>query len=61
MQFIRTKVEIRYLPDDMKNAYISHKGKRYPIRPTNKLENSRTKREQLPTIDYSLNGGFKDV
>lgn len=61
MQFIRTKVEIRYLPDDMKNAYILHKGKRYPIRPTNKLENSRTKREQLPTIDYSLNGGFKDV
>lgn len=61
MQFIRTKVEIRYLPDDMKNAYVLHQGKRYPVRPTNKLENSRTKREQLPSIDYSLNGGFKDV
>lgn len=58
MQFIRTKVEIRYLPDDMKNGYILHQGKRYTIRPTNKLENSRTKREPLPSIDYSLNGGF---
>ena len=61
MQFIRTKVEIRYLPDDMKNAHIIHGGKRYPIRPTNKLENSRTKRAQLPSIDYSLNGGAKNV
>jgi transposase InsO family protein len=61
MQFIRTKVEIRYLPDDMKNAYVLHQGKRYPIRPTNKLENSRTKRDQLPSIDYSLNGGFRNV
>jgi putative transposase len=61
MQFIRTKVEIRYLPYDMKNAYILHQGKRYPIRRTNKLENSRTKREKLPSIDYSLNGGFKDA
>jgi len=61
MQFIRAKVEIRYLPDNMKNAYILHQGKRYPLRPTNKLENSRTKREQLPSIDYSLNGRVKDV
>ena len=61
MQFISTKVEIRYLPDDMKNAYILHQGKRYPIRLTNKLENSRTKRGQLPSIDYALNGGFKNV
>ena len=61
MQFIRSKIEIRYLPDDMQIAYILHQGKRYPIRRTNKLENSRTKREKLPSIDYSLNGGFKDV
>jgi putative transposase len=59
MQFIRTKVEIRYLPDDMKNAYILHQGKHYTIRRTNKLENCRTKRKLLPSIDYSLNGGFK--
>jgi len=61
MHFIRMKVEIRYLPDDMKNAYILHDGKRYYIRPTNKLENSRTKRENTPAIDYSMNGGLKDV
>jgi transposase InsO family protein len=57
MQFIRMKVEIRYLPDDMKNAYIFYENKRYPIRPTNKLENSRTKRENSFSIDYSKNGG----
>lgn len=57
MQFIRMKVEIRYLPDDMKNAYILYQGKRYSIRPTNKLENSRTKRENNLGIDYSMGGG----
>lgn len=61
MQFIRMKVEIRYLPDDMKNAYILYDGKRYPIRPTNKVENSRTKRENSPSIDYSASGGNIDV
>jgi len=61
MHFIRMKVEIRYLPDDMKNAYILHDGKCYYIRSTNKLENSRTKRENTPAIDYSMNGGLKDV
>lgn len=61
MQFIRMKVEIRFLPDDMKNAYILYEGKRYPIRPTNKVENSRTKRENTVSIDYSVNGGVKGV
>lgn len=61
MQFIRMKVEIRFLPDDMKNAYILYQGKHYPIRPTNKVENSRTKRQNMPSIDYSLNGGIKSV
>jgi transposase InsO family protein len=61
MQFIRMKVEIRFLPDDMKNAYILYEGKRYPIRPTNKVENSRTKRENTLSIDYSMNGGAKGV
>ena len=61
MQFIRMKVEIRFLPDDMKNAYILYDGKRYPIRPTNKVENSRTKRENAFSIDYSMNGGTNDV
>jgi len=61
MQFIRMKVEIRFLPDDMKSAYILHEGKQYSIRTTNKLENSRTKRENTPVIDYSMNGGTRDV
>lgn len=61
MQFIRTKIEIRYLPDDMKNAYSIYQGKRYPIRATNKLENSRTKRIQLPSIDYSQKEDLKNV
>lgn len=61
MQFIRMKVEIRFLPDDMKNAYILYEKKRYPIRPTNKVENSRTKRENTFSIDYSMNRGAADV
>lgn len=61
MQFIRMKVEIRFLPDDMKNAYILYEGRRYPIRPTNKVENSRTKRENAPSIDYSVKGDVEDV
>ncbi len=56
MQFIRMKVEIRFLPDDMKNAYILYEGKRYPIRPTNKVDNSSTKRNNTPSIDYSMKG-----
>jgi transposase InsO family protein len=32
MQFIRSKVEIRYLPDRMQEAYIFFDGKKYPIR-----------------------------
>ena len=62
MQFIRTKVEIRFLPGDMENAYILYEKRRYALRPTNKLENSRTKREKVPCIDYSsINGGITDV
>ena len=55
MEFIRMKVEVRYLPDDMANAYILYNGKHYPIRRTNKVENARTRRRQ--TIDYSKMGG----
>jgi hypothetical protein len=61
MQFIRMKVEVRFLPDDMKNAYILYDGVRYPIRPTNKVENSRTKRKNTISIDYSANGGITNV
>ncbi len=48
MQFIAMKVEVRFLPMDMQNAYILYEGQRYPIRVTNKVENSRTKRNNPP-------------
>jgi transposase InsO family protein len=60
LQFIGIKVEVRFLPDDMKNAYINREGQHYPIRVTNKVENSRTKRNNPPAIDYSM-GGSSDV
>jgi len=56
MQFIGDWVEIRYLPDDMGNAYIFYENVHYPIRKTDRVENSRTKRN-TPSIDYSR-GGF---
>lgn len=61
MQFIRTKVEIRYLPDQMQDAYIFFDGKRYPIRQTNRVENGRTKRNNQHAIDYSKMGESKNV
>ncbi|MDT8716026.1 DDE-type integrase/transposase/recombinase [Clostridium sp. 19966] len=53
MQFIRSKVEIRYLPDHMQDAYILFEDKHYPLRITNRVENGRTKRNNTHTIDYS--------
>ena len=57
MQFISSKVEIRFLPDDMSQAFILYEGERFPIRPTDKNENCRTKRNNPPAIDYSKIGG----
>ena len=57
MQFIRSRVEIRYLPDDMDSAYILYEDKRYPIRETDKVANCHTKRKNTPAIDYSRKGG----
>ena len=57
MQFISSKVEIRFLPDDMSSAFILYEGEHYPIRPTDKIENCRTKRNNAPGIDYSKLGG----
>ena len=67
MHFIGDKVEIRFLPDRMEEAYIFYESmgetsNRYPIRKTNRVENSRTKRATCfnllappltPAIDYS--------
>jgi len=53
-QFIGMKVEIRFLPGAMEQAYILYEGIHYPICPTDKAANARTKRNhQLPSIDYS--------
>lgn len=57
MQFIASRVEIRFLPDDMSCAYILYEGEHYPIRRTDRNENCRTKRENSPSIDYSRMGG----
>jgi putative transposase len=53
MQFICAKVEIRFLPDRMQDAYIFFEGRKYPIRKTNRVENGRTKRNNQNAIDYS--------
>lgn len=61
MQFIGMKVQVRYLPDQMDKAYIFYEDKHYPLRPTDKVANSRTKRNNDPAIDYSIAGGKTDV
>lgn len=58
MEFIRTKVEIRYLPDDMESAYLLYEGNKYPVRKTNKVENGKTKRTNTYEVNY---GGSSDV
>ncbi len=58
MEFIRTKVEIRYLPDAMEKAYILYDEKKYEIRKTNKVENGKVKRTNHT---YELSYGGRDV
>lgn len=54
MQFIGMKVDIRYLPGRMEDAYILYEGVHYPICRTNKNDNANTKRKNdLPEISYS--------
>lgn len=59
MDFIRQKVEIRYVPSDMNTAFILYDGKRYPIRRTDKNANAHTKRNNLK-LDYSKVGSEKN-
>ena len=56
MQFISTRVEIRFLPDRMEDAYILHEGGHYPLRKTNRVENGQTKRHNQAAIDYRMGG-----
>lgn len=52
-QFIRMKVDIRYLPDHMDDAYIFFENNHYPIAATDKVANSKTKRNNsFPIISY---------
>jgi transposase InsO family protein len=52
MQFISQTVEIRYLPGKLDSAYIYSDKKHFPIHLTDKVANSRTKRNSI-SIDYS--------
>jgi transposase InsO family protein len=52
-QFIRMKVEIRYLPDAMEDAYILYENVHYPIRATDKAANAAVKRNNLHKINYA--------
>lgn len=61
LQFMRMKVDIRYLPDAMDSAYIYYEGEHYPLYATDKIANSKTKRNNTPTIDYSMTGGNAHV
>jgi hypothetical protein len=56
MQFIGMNVEVRFLPGAMDGAYILHDGLHYPIKKTDKVANARTKRDNLPKIDYGRDG-----
>ena len=53
MQFIRQSVEVRFLPDSLYDAYIFDNGVHYPLKLTDKQANSKAKRENFPTVDYS--------
>jgi len=54
MQFIGMTVDVRFLPGSMEDAYILYEGVHYPIPATDKVANSKTKRNNnLPDIDYS--------
>jgi transposase InsO family protein len=59
MQFIGYTVEVRFMPGG--EAYIASDGERHYLRKTNKNENARTRRADMPSIDYSMTGGRNDV
>jgi hypothetical protein len=57
MHLMRQTVEIRFLPDALSEAYIVSGGECYPLKPTDKQANSKVKRQDWPTVDYSKGGG----
>lgn len=60
-QFIRMKVEVRYLPGQMEDAYLLYEDLHYPLYRTDKVANGKTKRNNFPAIDYSKAGGAMNV
>jgi len=59
-QFIGMSVDIRFLPDAMDEAFILYDNKYYPLKPTDKVANSITKRNNtFEPLDYSRRGGVK--
>lgn len=61
-QFIGMTVEVRFLPSHMDDAYILYEGKHYPLKPTDKVANSKTKRNNnYAPLDYSKRGGNNHV
>ena len=61
MQFISMKVDIRFLPEDFDSAFILYEGQKFPLLKTDKNANCRTKRNNLPPMDYSKLGGSAHV
>jgi transposase InsO family protein len=55
MHFIGQTVDIRYMPSKTDSVFILFDNKRYPLRMTNKVENSKTKRANF-RIDYDQTG-----
>jgi len=55
-QFIGKTVEVRYLPSEPEKTFMVYESKRYPLRITNKADNSKVKRQNQYSIDYSKEG-----
>lgn len=56
-QFIGMKVDIRFLPDRMEDAFILYEGKHFPLKLTDKVSNAGTKRNNtFDPLDYSKRG-----
>lgn len=57
-QFIGMKVDIRFLPDRMDEAFILYDSKHFSLKLTDKVANAKTKRDNhFDPLDYSKRGG----
>lgn len=54
IHFIGQTVEVRFLPDRLDEAYIYDSNTKFPLKITDKVANSKVKRNNLPAIDYSM-------